>query len=154
MWFNTGIFYSWFQLVVIFFKTKFFCNCKTDHIGSCPGWRNGNALARPGSIPGQDRIFLFQISKLANRGHSSDKQIFTDHIYLFSFAYSTGAQEWHIVSVLGVVTSPTTVDHYVSMSDLRLLRTAKNWPPRPQHTVYTNKRLECKGEVHSSSLNK
>ena len=34
----------------------------------------------------------------------------------------TGAQEWHIVSLLGDVTSPTTVAHYVSMtSDLRVL---------------------------------
>ena len=28
----------------------------------------------------------------------------------------TGAQEWHIVSLLGDVTSPTTVAHYVSMT--------------------------------------
>ena len=27
---------------------------------------------------------------------------------------------------------------------LRVLRTAKHWQPRRQHTVYTNKRLECK----------
>ena len=28
--------------------------------------------------------------------------------------YSTGAQKWHIVSLLGDVTSPTTIAHYVS----------------------------------------
>ena len=31
-------------------------------------------------------------------------------------AYITGAQEWHIVSLLGDVTSPTTVAHYGSMT--------------------------------------
>ena len=30
--------------------------------------------------------------------------------------YSTGAQKWHIVSLLGDVTSPTTVADYVSMT--------------------------------------
>ena len=30
--------------------------------------------------------------------------------------YATGAQEWHIVSLLGDVTSSTTVVHYVSMT--------------------------------------
>ena len=30
--------------------------------------------------------------------------------------YYTGAQEWHIVSLLGDVTSPTTVAHYVTMT--------------------------------------
>ena len=29
---------------------------------------------------------------------------------------NTGAQEWHIVSLLGDVTSPTTVAHYVTMT--------------------------------------
>ena len=39
----------------------------------------------------------------------------------------TGAQEWHIVSLLGDVTSPTTVAHYVSMmSHLRVLSTEKH----------------------------
>ena len=39
----------------------------------------------------------------------------------------TGAQEWYIVSLLGDVTSPTTVAHYVSMtSDLRVLSTEKH----------------------------
>ena len=33
-----------------------------------------------------------------------------------STAYTTGAQEWHIVSLLGDVTSPTTVAHYVTMT--------------------------------------
>ena len=44
--------------------------------------------------------------------------------------YATGAQEWHIVSLLGDVASPTTVAQYVSMtSDLRVLSTEKHWPP-------------------------
>ena len=30
----------------------------------------------------------------------------------------------------------------------------KHWPMRRQHTVYTNKSLQCKREVHSSPLNK
>ena len=30
--------------------------------------------------------------------------------------YTTGAQKWHIVSLLGDVTSPTTVAHHVSMT--------------------------------------
>ena len=30
--------------------------------------------------------------------------------------YTTGAQKWHIVSLLGDVTSPATVSHYVSMT--------------------------------------
>ena len=43
------------------------------------------------------------------------------------FGQSTGAQEWHIVSLLGDVTSYTTVAHYVSMtSDLRVLSTEKH----------------------------
>ena len=47
-----------------------------------------------------------------------------------ALALSTGAQEWHIVSLLGDVTSPTTVAHYVSMtSHLRVLSTEKHWPP-------------------------
>ena len=60
-----------------------------------------------------------------------------------------------IVSLLGDVTSPTTVAYYVSMtSDLRILSTEKHWPPRRQHTVYTNKGLESKYEVHSLPLYK
>ena len=35
---------------------------------------------------------------------------------LISLVYVTGAQKWHIVSLLGDVTSPTTVAHYVSMT--------------------------------------
>ena len=47
------------------------------------------------------------------------------------------------MSLLGDVTSPTTVAHYVSMSsDLRVLIAEKHWEPRRQHTVYRNKRLE------------
>ena len=62
--------------------------------------------------------------------------------------YSTGAQEWHLVSLLGDVTSPTTAVDYVSMtSDLRVLSTEKHYPVRRQHTVYTNKSLQCKGEI-------
>ena len=45
--------------------------------------------------------------------------------------YSTGAQEWPIVSLLGDVTSPTTAVHYVTMtSDLRVLSTEKHCPVR------------------------
>ena len=33
-----------------------------------------------------------------------------------SFVQTTGAQKWHIVSLLGDVTSPTTVAHYISMT--------------------------------------
>ena len=64
-----------------------------------------------------------------------------------STLYTTGAQEWHIVSLIGDVNSPTIVAHYVSVtSDLRVLSTEKHWVPRRKHTVYTNKRLECKGK--------
>ena len=43
----------------------------------------------------------------------------------------TGAQEWHIVSLLGDVTSPTIAAHYVSMtSDLCVLSTEKHCPVR------------------------
>ena len=34
----------------------------------------------------------------------------------FSMVQATGEQKWHIVSLLGDVTSPTTVAHYVSMT--------------------------------------
>ena len=37
-------------------------------------------------------------------------------IYLSYRLYNTGAQEWHIVSLVGDVTSPTTAVHYVSMT--------------------------------------
>ena len=38
-----------------------------------------------------------------------------------------GAQEWQIVSLLGDLSSPTTVTHYVSMmSDLHVLSTEKH----------------------------
>ena len=61
--------------------------------------------------------------------------------------YTTGAQEWHIVSLLGDVTSPTSAVHYVSMtSDIRVLSTEKHCPVRRQHTVYINKSLQCKGK--------
>ena len=41
--------------------------------------------------------------------------------------YTTGAQEWHTVSLLGDVTYPTTVTHYASMtSELRVLITEKH----------------------------
>ena len=60
-----------------------------------------------------------------------------------SACWGTGAQEWLIVSLLVDVTSPTTVAHYVSMSDLRVLSTEKHWPPTEQHTAYTNKHLQC-----------
>ena len=63
--------------------------------------------------------------------------------------YITGAQKWHIVSLLGDVTSPTTVAYYVSItcSEHREALTAAL-----TQTVYTYKRLEYKGEVHSLPL--
>ena len=65
----------------------------------------------------------------------------------------TGAQEWHIVSLVGDVTYLTTAVHYVSMkSDLCVLSTEKHCPVRRQRTVYTE--FTVKGEVHSSPLNK
>ena len=36
-------------------------------------------------------------------------------VYIY-FVKTTGTQKWHIVSLLGDVTSPTTVAHYVSMT--------------------------------------
>ena len=51
-----------------------------------------------------------------------------------------GAQEWHIVPLLGDVTSPTTAVPCGRMtSELRILSTEKNWPMSRQHTMYTNK---------------
>ena len=74
---------------------------------------------------------------------------------MHQFLYTTGVQELHIVSLVGDVTSPTTAVQYVSMtSELRVLTTEKHCPVRRQHTVYTNKSVQCKGEVHSSPLNK
>ena len=62
--------------------------------------------------------------------------------------YTTGALEWHIVSLHGDVTSPITAVHYVSMtSDLRVLSTEKHWSVRRQHTMYTSKSSQCKGKV-------
>ena len=48
-------------------------------------------------------------------------------LILLVLLFSTVAQEWHIVSLLGDVTSPTTVAHYVSMtcSDNREALTAE-----------------------------
>ena len=37
-------------------------------------------------------------------------------VILGTNVWITGAQNWHIVSLLGDVTSPTTVAHYVSMT--------------------------------------
>ena len=60
--------------------------------------------------------------------------------FVILFVYTTGAQEWHIVSLLGDVTSPTTAVDFVSMtSDLRLPSTEKHCPVRRQYTVCTNK---------------
>ena len=51
------------------------------------------------------------------------------HVSEWHKRFSVGAQEWHIVSLLGDVTSPTTAIHYVSMtSDLRVLSTDKHCP--------------------------
>ena len=57
---------------------------------------------------------------------------------------ATGTQEWHIVPLLGDVTSSTTAVQYVSVSELRVLSTEKQWPVRREHTVYTNKSWQCK----------
>ena len=38
------------------------------------------------------------------------------HIYIKLNYYTTGAQEWNIVSLLGDVTSPTSAVHYVGMT--------------------------------------
>ena len=62
--------------------------------------------------------------------------------------YITGAQDWHIVSLLGDVTSPTTVAHYVTMtSDLRVLITEK-------HCSRADSRRCTQTSVQSSPLNK
>ena len=72
----------------------------------------------------------------------------TTEMKMTMMVYTTGAQEWHIVSLLGDVTSPTTVAHYVTMtSDLRVLITGKYWQTRRQHAVYPNKRLEFATEL-------
>ena len=64
--------------------------------------------------------------------------------------YTTGAQEWHIVSLLGDVTSPTTVAHYVSMtSHLRVLSTEALTTAPTVDGVH----IQAKGEVHSLPLN-
>ena len=64
-----------------------------------------------------------------------------------SETFSTGAQEWHVVSLLGDVISPNTAVHYVSMtSDLRVLSTEKHCPVRRQHTVYTNTSYSARGK--------
>ena len=67
--------------------------------------------------------------------------------------YNTGAQKRHIVSLLGDVTSPTTVAHYVSMTCTEH-REALTAAPTADGVHITYKRLECKGEVHSSPLSK
>ena len=86
-----------------------------------------------------------------NSDHSNAREV----TLMAPIQQTTGAQEWHILSLLDDVTSPTSAVHYVSMtSDLRVLSTEKRSPVRRQHTMYTNKSLQCKGEVHSSPLNK
>ena len=68
---------------------------------------------------------------------------------------SHGCARVHIVPLLGDVTSLTTVVPYGTItSGLRILSTEKHWPVRRQHTVYTNTSSQCKGEVHSSPVNK
>ena len=59
----------------------------------------------------------------------NDNHFFVTTIYKKKkrYNYRTGAQEWHIVSLIGYVTSPTTAVHYVRMtSDLRVLNTEKH----------------------------
>ena len=52
--------------------------------------------------------------------------------------YTTGAQEWHIMLLLGDITSPTTVAHYVTMtSDLRVLITEVLTAAPTAHGVHT-----------------
>ena len=71
-WISFQALYSWRSLIFEIWKRPW--------IGSCPAWHNGSALAHKARGPGQflvqDKIFLSQISQLANRGHSSDNQIF------------------------------------------------------------------------------
>ena len=71
--------------------------------------------------------------------------------------YDTGTQEWHIVSLFGDVTSPTSAVHYVSMmSELLVLSTEKQeaLPGAPTAHGAHKQSLQCKGEAHSSQLNK
>ena len=56
----------------------------------------------------------------------------------------TGAQEWHIVSLVGDVTSPTTAVHYVRFMCSEHREALLSAPTA--HGV----RKQCKGEVHSS----
>ena len=60
-------------------------------------------------------------------GWNEIKLLFMQSQRSLCFVYSTGAQEWHIVSPLADVTSPTTVAHYVSMtSELHFVSTEKH----------------------------
>ena len=64
---------------------------------------------------------------------------------------TTGAQKWHIVFLLGDVTSPTTVTDYVIMtySEHRDALTAA-----PTADCVHKQAIRVKGEVHSSPLSK
>ena len=77
-----------------------------------------------------------------NSSYSASKNLFLVYYVLDGSAKCVvcipRVRKWHIVSLLGDVTSPTTAIHYVSMSsDLRVLSTEKHCPVRRQHTVYT-----------------
>ena len=92
---------------------------------SCKKFKNLTLCCLMVQVPKNFKIYLIIIS---NSWTSSDPR---------------GAQEWHTVSLLGDVTSPTTVAHYISMTtDLRVLSTEKHWPPadstrRTQTSVYS-----------------
>ena len=65
------------------------------------------------------------------------------------------ARVWHIVPLLGDVTSPTTAVPYESMtSELRVLSTEKHWPCAPTAHDVHKQVFTVQGEVHSSPMNK
>ena len=75
-----------------------------------------------------DVSFLVMEDIFRNDGHDREEVAENSdfHVKTSSYIYSTGAQEWNIVSLLGDVTSPPTCAHYVSMaSALRVLSTEK-----------------------------
>ena len=72
----------------------------------------------------------------------------------FVIVYTTGAQKWHIVSLLGDVTSPTTAIHYVSMTLIYVFEYREALTATT--TAHGVHKQECtvQGGVHSSPLNK
>ena len=63
-----------------------------------------------------------------------------------SILYTTGAQKWHIVSLVDDVTSPTTAVHYIWFVCSEYREALLGAPIA--HGVHK----QCKGEVHSSPL--